>query len=209
MTALMLARDIEPIDAGTLPARFNARPNVYPSVPQAGPDALAGSLNVLTCGSVDDGKSTLIGRLLWDTDGLHADQRATLERSPRTPLGTPDFSLLVDGLAAEREQGITIDIAWRYLDTLARRLVIIDSPGHEQYTRNMATGASHADVAILLVDARGGIKEQTRRHAAILDLIGVRRVVLAVNKMDLVGWSETRFAELRENFGQLVGAFRF
>ena len=170
---------------------------------------MAASLNVLTCGSVDDGKSTLIGRLLWDTDGLHADQRATLERSPKTAAGTPDFSLLVDGLAAEREQGITIDIAWRYLDTPARRLVIIDSPGHEQYTRNMATGASHADVAILLVDARGGIKEQTRRHAAILDLIGVRRVVLAVNKMDLVGWSEARFAEIGAISGKLVARFGF
>ena len=131
------------------------------------------SLHVLTCGSVDDGKSTLIGRLLWDTAGLPADQREQLERSPKTAAGTPDFSLLVDGLAAEREQGITIDIAWRYFDTPARRLVIIDSPGHEQYTRNMATGASHADVAILLVDARSGVKEQTRRHAAILDLMGV------------------------------------
>ena len=138
-----------------------------------GADRGLGSLHVLTCGSVDDGKSTLIGRLLWDAGGLHADQRETLERSPKTAAGTPDFSLLVDGLAAEREQGITIDIAWRYFDRAPRRLVIIDSPGHEQYTRNMATGASHADVAILLVDARGGIKEQTRRHAAILDLMGV------------------------------------
>ena len=112
------------------------------------------SLNVLTCGSVDDGKSTLIGRMLWDASGLHADQREHLEKQARTAAGTPDFSLLVDGLAAEREQGITIDIAWRYFDTPARRLVIIDSPGHEQYTRNMATGASHADIAILLVDAR-------------------------------------------------------
>jgi bifunctional enzyme CysN/CysC len=166
-------------------------------------------LNVLTCGSVDDGKSTLIGRLLWDTDGLHADQRATLERSPKTAAGTPDFSLLVDGLAAEREQGITIDIAWRYLDTPQRRLVIIDSPGHEQYTRNMATGASHADVAILLVDARSGVKEQTRRHAAILDLMGVRKVVLAVNKMDLVGWSEARFTEIDNAFGELATRFGF
>ncbi|KAB2915097.1 MAG: sulfate adenylyltransferase [Hyphomicrobiaceae bacterium] len=169
----------------------------------------AGSLHVLTCGSVDDGKSTLIGRLLWDTAGLHADQRETLQRSPKTAAGTPDFSLLVDGLAAEREQGITIDVAWRYLDAQGRRLVIIDSPGHEQYTRNMATGASHADVAILLVDARGGIKQQTRRHAAILDLIGVRRVVLAINKMDLVGWSETRFAEIGAEFAKLAQRFGF
>ena len=149
MTAMADARGAALIDTTTLRTRIGARAGAAHSEP-------GGSLNVLTCGSVDDGKSTLIGRLLWDTDGLHADQRTRLERSPSTAAGTPDFSLLVDGLAAEREQGITIDIAWRYLDTGVRRLVIIDSPGHEQYTRNMATGASHADVAILLVDARAG-----------------------------------------------------
>src|SRR5262249_35402060 len=170
---------------------------------------LAGSLHVLACGSVDDGKSTLIGRLLWDTDGLHGDQRASVEDSPKTAAGTPDFSLLVDGLAAEREQGITIDIAWRYLDTPTRRIVIIDSPGHEQYTRNMATGASHADAAILLLDARAGVKEQTRRHAAILDRIGVRRLLLAVNRRDLVDWSEARFSEIRAGFARLVDRFGF
>ena len=163
---------------------------------------------MLTCGSVDDGKSTLIGRLLWDAGALHTDQRQTLQRSAKTAAGTPDFSLLVDGLAAEREQGITIDIAWRYFDTPARRLVIIDSPGHEQYTRNMATGASHADVAILLVDARTGVKVQTRRHAAILDLMGVARVVLAVNKMDLVDWSEARFRDIEAEFLALAAALR-
>lgn len=202
--ALALAHPAERIDAPALRARIDVRPGHKPDA-----TALAASLNVLTCGSVDDGKSTLIGRLLWDTDGLHADQRATLERSPKTAAGTPDFSLLVDGLAAEREQGITIDIAWRYLDTPQRRLVIIDSPGHEQYTRNMATGASHADVAILLVDARSGVKEQTRRHAAILDLMGVRKVVLAVNKMDLVGWSQARFDEIRSAFDDLAMRFGF
>jgi bifunctional enzyme CysN/CysC len=164
---------------------------------------------VLTCGSVDDGKSTLIGRMLWDAGALHTDQRQTLERSAKTAAGTPDFSLLVDGLVAEREQGITIDIAWRYFDTPARRLVVIDSPGHEQYTRNMATGASHADVAILLVDARSGVKVQTRRHAAILDLMGVNSVVLAVNKMDLVGWSEDRFRAIEAEFLELVDRFGF
>jgi bifunctional enzyme CysN/CysC len=204
MMALALARDAERIDAATLQTRLNARLDAG-----CGCADLSTSLNVLTCGSVDDGKSTLIGRLLWDTDGLHADQRTRLERSPKTTAGTVDFSLLVDGLSAEREQGITIDIAWRYLDTGPRRLVMIDSPGHEQYTRNMATGASHADVAILLVDARSGIKEQTRRHAAILDLMGVRRVVLAVNKMDLVGWSELRFAEIRAEFERLAAGFGF
>ena len=169
----------------------------------------AASLNVLTCGSVDDGKSTLIGRMLWDASGLHADQRAHLEKQAKTAAGTPDFSLLVDGLAAEREQGITIDIAWRYFDTPARRLVIIDSPGHEQYTRNMATGASHADIAILLVDARAGVKSQTRRHAAILDLMGVTQVVLAVNKMDLVDWSEPAFRAIEADFQALADRFGF
>jgi sulfate adenylyltransferase subunit 1 len=169
----------------------------------------AGSLHALTCGSVDDGKSTLIGRLLWDADALTTDQRAAIERTPRTAAGTPDFSRLLDGLAAEREQGITIDIAWRYFDTPARRLVIIDSPGHEQYTRNMATGASHADVAILLVDARSGVKVQTRRHAAILDLMGVGSVVLAVNKMDLVDWSEARFRAIEADFLALAHRFAF
>ena len=111
---------------------------------------------MLTCGSVDDGKSTLIGRMLWDAGALHTDQQQALRKWPATAAGTPDFSRLMDGLAAEREQGITIDVAWRYFDAPGRRLVIIDSPGHEQYTRNMATGASHADVAILLVDARDG-----------------------------------------------------
>jgi len=207
MTALALARDIQPRAPLSLPA-MPARPEFPDAAGDLAQD-VAGSLHVLTCGSVDDGKSTLIGRLLWDTAGLHADQRETLQRSPKTAAGTPDFSRLVDGLAAEREQGITIDIAWRYLDTPARRLVIIDSPGHEQYTRNMATGASHADVAILLVDARGGVKEQTRRHAAILDLIGVRRVVLAVNKMDLVAWSQARFNEIRTEFEKLADRFGF
>ena len=129
-------------------------------------DDLAGSLHVLTCGSVDDGKSTLIGRMLWDARALHARPAGGMQKSAEDRgAAHPDFSRLVDGLAAEREQGITIDMAWRYFDTRDRRLVIIDSPGHEQYTRNMATGASHADVAILLVDARSGVKEQTRRHA--------------------------------------------
>jgi bifunctional enzyme CysN/CysC len=169
----------------------------------------AASLKVLTCGSVDDGKSTLIGRMLWDASGLHADQREQLERGAKTAAGTPDFSLLVDGLAAEREQGITIDIAWRYFEMPARRLVIIDSPGHEQYTRNMATGASHADIAILLVDARSGVKSQTRRHAAILDLMGVRQVVLAVNKMDLVDWSEAAFRAIEADFAGLADRFGF
>jgi sulfate adenylyltransferase subunit 1 len=172
---------------------------------------LNGILHLLTCGSVDDGKSTLIGRLLWDASDLYDDQRETLERSGKTAGGSthPDFSLLVDGLVAEREQGITIDIAWRYFDTQSRRFVIIDSPGHEQYTRNMASGASHADVAIMLVDARHGVKRQTRRHAAILDIVGVKRVILAVNKMDLVDWSQERFREIETDFRELTLRFGF
>lgn len=169
---------------------------------------LDGIVHILTCGSVDDGKSTLIGRLLWDASDLPEDTRARITRS-LLPDGQPDFSLLVDGLAAEREQGITIDIAWRYVDAGRRRYVIIDSPGHEQYTRNMATGASHADVAIMLVDARHGVKPQTRRHAAILGLLGVRRLVLAVNKMDLTGWSEPRFAEIERDFHAITNRFAF
>jgi len=165
------------------------------------------SLRILTCGSVDDGKSTLIGRLLWDATDLHDDTRAAL--IGKSSDGIPDFSRLLDGLVAEREQGITIDVAWRYFDTATRRIVVIDSPGHEQYTRNMASGASHADVAILLVDARHGIKRQTRRHAAILDLMGVRRVVLAINKMDLVGYDEARFRAIEAQFRALAGHFGF
>ncbi|MCB1514513.1 MAG: 50S ribosome-binding GTPase [Hyphomicrobiaceae bacterium] len=181
-------------------------PGLSPPVADSG--TAMGLLHILTCGSVDDGKSTLIGRLLWDACDLPDDTRASLARSVGAD-GVPDFSLLVDGLVAEREQGITIDIAWRYVDSVGRRLVIIDSPGHEQYTRNMASGASHADVAIMLVDARHGVKSQTQRHAAILDLVGVRRVILAVNKMDLVGWSEARFREISSAFAELSSRIGF
>jgi bifunctional enzyme CysN/CysC len=189
----------------------NVTPLVQPSadaLAEVAPE-LSGMLRVLTCGSVDDGKSTLIGRLLWDATDLFDDQRATLERGRKVDGGHPDFSLLMDGLVAEREQGITIDIAWRYFDTKTRRLVVIDSPGHEQYTRNMASGASHADVAIMLIDARHGIKTQTRRHAAILDLVGLKRVILAVNKMDLVEWSESRFRQIEHDFRTLMWRFGF
>jgi len=166
-------------------------------------------LHILTCGSVDDGKSTLIGRLLWDATDLYDDQRAALLGGATAGDGKaqPDFSRLLDGLVAEREQGITIDVAWRYFDTRSRRIVVIDSPGHEQYTRNMASGASHADLAILLVDARHGIKRQTRRHAAILDIMGVKRIVLAVNKMDLVGYSASRFGQIVDDFERLLSHF--
>jgi bifunctional enzyme CysN/CysC len=169
-------------------------------------------VRLLTCGSVDDGKSTLIGRLLWDAAGVSEDQRVavTLASHNRAVNGEKiDFSLLLDGLQAEREQGITIDIAWRYFETPGRRFIIIDSPGHEQYTRNMATGASHADIAILLVDARHGAKRQTRRHAAICDLVGIKKVVLAVNKMDAVAWSEERYREIEQDFLAMAGSFDF
>jgi bifunctional enzyme CysN/CysC len=211
MMALAERRVDSPAAPGDVPARAVRLVSRTPAV-EAAPRSLAVpslSLHVLTCGSVDDGKSTLIGRMLWDADALTTDQRAAIERAPVTAAGTPDFSRLVDGLAAEREQGITIDIAWRYFDTEKRRLVIIDSPGHEQYTRNMATGASHADVAILLVDARSGVKVQTRRHAAILDLMGVASVVLAVNKMDLVDWSEASFRAIEAEFLALARRFAF
>jgi bifunctional enzyme CysN/CysC len=191
----------------TVEDRSAATGSVAAEAPQAG--AL---LKLLTCGSVDDGKSTLIGRLLWDAAGVTEDQRAavTLASHSRGVNGERiDFSLLLDGLQAEREQGITIDIAWRYFETPDRRFIIIDSPGHEQYTRNMATGASHADIAILLVDARHGAKRQTRRHAAICDLVGIRRVVLAVNKMDAVNWSEARYREIEADFRAMAGSFNF
>jgi bifunctional enzyme CysN/CysC len=172
---------------------------------------LEGVAHILTCGSVDDGKSTLIGRLLWEASGLPDDQRAMLHRAAEHA-GHPerlDYSLLLDGLAAEREQGITIDIAWRYIDTKRRRFVLIDAPGHDQYTCNMACGASHADAAVMLTDARHGIKEQTRRHAAILHLMGVRCAVLAVNKMDLVDWNESRFREIEQDFFAGAGKLGF
>lgn len=180
----------------------------------AAPAENAGSmLRLLTCGSVDDGKSTLIGRLLWESGAVPDDQReAVLAASKgRSNLNGEeiDFSLLLDGLQAEREQGITIDIAWRFFETERRRYVIIDAPGHEQYTRNMATGASHADVAILLIDARHGAKRQTRRHAAICDLVGIRKVVLAVNKMDLIDFDEAAFRRIEAEFYDMVGSFGF
>jgi len=156
-------------------------------------------LRFITCGSVDDGKSTLIGRMLYDSQMIAEDQLAALDRDSKkfgTQGGALDFALLVDGLAAEREQGITIDVAYRYFKTDKRAFIVADTPGHEQYTRNMATGASTADLAIILIDARKGILPQTRRHSFIVSMIGVRDVALAINKMDLVGYSEDRFNEI-------------
>ncbi len=164
-------------------------------------------LRFITCGSVDDGKSTLIGRLLHDTKLLLDDQLATLEADSLrhgTQNGQIDFALLVDGLQAEREQGITIDVAYRFFDTDRRKFIVADCPGHEQYTRNMATGASTADLAIVLVDARKGLLTQTRRHSYIVSLLGIRHVVLAVNKMDLVGYDEAVFARIVEDYRALA-----
>ncbi len=163
----------------------------------------ADTLRFLTCGSVDDGKSTLIGRLLFDSQLLMEDQLAELESDSKkhgTAGDAIDFDLLVDGLEAEREQGITIDVAYRFFATPARRFIVADTPGHEQYTRNMATGASTADLAVLLVDATKGILTQTRRHAVIASLLGIRQAVLAVNKMDLIGFDEARFNAIVKDF---------
>ncbi|WP_067649593.1 adenylyl-sulfate kinase [Nocardia harenae] len=158
-------------------------------------------LRLATAGSVDDGKSTLIGRLLFDSKAIFADQLAAVERTSRERgAGQTDLSLLTDGLRAEREQGITIDVAHRYFTTPRRKFVVADTPGHIQYTRNMVTGASTADVALILVDARKGIVEQTRRHAFLAGLLGVAHLVLCVNKMDLVDWSQERFEQIRDDF---------
>src|SRR5262245_12282311 len=150
-------------------------------------------LRFLTCGSVDDGKSTLIGRLLHDTKGIYEDQLAAVKRdsvTQGTTGGKIDLALLTDGLRAEREQGITIDVAYRYFSTDKRKFIIADTPGHEQYTRNMATGASTCQLAIILIDARHGVMPQTKRHSFICSLLGIKHLVVAVNKMDLADWSE-------------------
>ncbi|WP_194818249.1 adenylyl-sulfate kinase [Nocardia sp. XZ_19_385] len=158
-------------------------------------------LRLATAGSVDDGKSTLIGRLLYDSKTIFTDQLAAVERTSRDRGDAyPNLALLTDGLRAEREQGITIDVAHRYFSTPRRKFIIADTPGHIQYTRNMVTGASNADLALILVDARKGVVEQTRRHAFLASLLGIPHLVLCVNKMDLVDWSQERFEEIREEF---------
>jgi sulfate adenylyltransferase subunit 1 len=180
------------------------------AIPEAAPEKATRDsrpLRLITCGSVDDGKSTLIGRLLWDTKAVKEDQAATLERDSKgkqNDLGLPDFALLLDGLQAEREQGITIDVAYRYFSTDKRSFIVADTPGHEQYTRNMATGASTADLAVLLVDARTGILEQTRRHATIATLMGIRQFVLAVNKIDLTDYDKAGFERIAHEFRELA-----
>src|SRR5712692_1282271 len=158
-------------------------------------------LRFTTAGSVDDGKSTLIGRLLHDSKAVYEDQLASVKKSRiNRSTGPVDFSLLTDGLRAEREQGITIDVAYRYFATARRKFIIADSPGHVQYTRNMVTAASAADAAVLLVDARKGIVAQTLRHATIVGLLGVRHMIVAVNKMDLVEYSQAAFDSIASDF---------
>ena len=164
-------------------------------------------LRFITCGSVDDGKSTLIGRLLYESKLIFDDQLAALEADSRrvgTQGGALDFALLVDGLAAEREQGITIDVAYRFFTTERRKFIVADTPGHEQYTRNMVTGASTADVAVILVDARKGVLTQTRRHTFIVSLLGIKHIVLAVNKLDLVGYDRAVFDRITADYREFA-----
>jgi sulfate adenylyltransferase subunit 1 len=169
-----------------------------------------GVLRFTTAGSVDDGKSTLVGRLLYDTKAILEDQLAALEHSTRwRGSAGVDLSLLTDGLTAEREQGITIDVAYRYFQTAARKFIIADTPGHEQYTRNMVTGASTADLAIVLVDVSKGISTQSRRHAFVASLLGIPHLVVAINKMDLVGYSQPRFDAVRSDFAGFVRPLGF
>ncbi|SEQ30599.1 sulfate adenylyltransferase subunit CysN [Nitrosomonas ureae] len=164
-------------------------------------------LRFITCGSVDDGKSTLIGRMLYESKMLFEDQLAQLEVDSKkvgTQAGELDFALLVDGLAAEREQGITIDVAYRFFSTDKRKFIVADTPGHEQYTRNMVTGASTADVAVILIDARKGVLTQTRRHSYLVSLIGIQHVVLAINKLDMVGYSEEIFHRINSEYREFA-----
>ena len=172
---------------------------------ERGISKMIGLLKFITCGSVDDGKSTLIGHILYDSKLLYADQEKALELDSKVGSrgGAIDYSLLLDGLMAEREQGITIDVAYRYFTTDKRSFIVADTPGHEEYTRNMAVGASFADLAIILIDAKQGVLVQTKRHARICALMGIKYFVFAVNKMDLVGYSEERFNEITKQIDEL------
>lgn len=165
-----------------------------------------------TCGSVDDGKSTLIGRLLHDSKMIFEDQLAAIEKDSKkvgTTGDTIDLALLVDGLQSEREQGITIDVAYRYFATDKRKFIIADTPGHEQYTRNMATGASNCDIAVILIDARHGVQVQTRRHSFICSLLGIKHVIVAVNKMDLVDYSQERYQQIKKDYRKFSDSLNF
>jgi sulfate adenylyltransferase subunit 1 len=161
------------------------------------------TLKFITAGNVDDGKSTLIGRLLYDSDSIHTDQLGVLQKQTKQEGVDIDLSLITDGLRAEREQGITIDVAYKYFSTKKRKFIIADAPGHEQYTRNMITGASNSDLIIILVDARKGITTQTKRHASIGSLIGIKKAIIAINKIDLVDYSEAVFNNIKEGFEDL------
>ena len=169
-------------------------------------------LRFLTCGSVDDGKSTLIGRLLYDSKMIYEDQLAAVRHdSQKYGTTNTDFdpALLTDGLKAEREQGITIDVAYRYFSTSKRKFIIADTPGHEQYTRNMATGASNCDLAIILIDARHGVTVQTKRHSFIVSLLGIVHIIVAINKMDLVDWSEEVYDKIRRDYNDMAARLSF
>ena len=160
-------------------------------------------LRLLTCGSVDDGKSTLIGRLLHDSKMIYEDQLAAIKADSvksGTTGGKLDLALLVDGLQAEREQGITIDVAYRYFSTSKRKFIIADTPGHDQYTRNMATGASTCELAIILIDARNGVQTQTRRHSFIASLLGIKHIIVAINKMDLINYEQSVFNSIKQDY---------
>src|SRR5271157_2080234 len=175
-------------------------------------EAALPTLRLLTCGSVDDGKSTLIGRLLYEKKLIFDDQLSALERDSKkfgTTEDAIDFALLVDGLEAEREQGITIDVAYRYFATPKRSFIVADTPGHEHYTRNMATGASNAELAVILVDARKGVLVQTRRHSLICSLLGIRHVVLAVNKIDLVAYRQEIFDRIVRDYKTFAAELGF
>lgn len=194
---------------GPKPAQAALPANDLSGASETGEHAL---LRFITCGSVDDGKSTLIGRMLYEAGAVFDDQLSALDNDSRK-FGTqgekPDFALLVDGLSAEREQGITIDVAYRYFATEKRSFIVADTPGHEQYTRNMATGASTADLAIILIDARKGLLPQTRRHSFIVSLVGVRHVVVAINKMDLVGYDQAVFERIAADYRTATRALGF
>lgn len=167
------------------------------------------TLKFITAGNVDDGKSTLIGRLLYDSDSIHTDQLGVLQKQTKQEGVDIDLSLITDGLRAEREQGITIDVAYKYFSTKNRKFIIADAPGHEQYTRNMITGASNSDVIIILVDARKGITEQTKRHASIGSLMGIKKAIIAINKIDLLNYSETVFNQIKTDFEAIKSELLF
>ena len=169
-------------------------------------------LKILTCGSVDDGKSTLLGRLLYDSKNIYSDQlnQTQIESEKYGTQGNNiDLALLIDGLQAEREQGITIDVAYRYFETENNKFIIADTPGHEEYTRNMATGASNSDVGIILVDASKGVLDQTKRHTFILSLLGVDNIFVTINKMDLINYDEKIFSEIMKSFKIVSSKFNF